>query len=344
MRATLFACVLAFASGDLRFAAWVEPSQRSFSVDVPAGWRVEGGLNWISDLDPQGFVRVQSPDKALQVFMGDPDLLVRQVPDRFSLMQTGAAEGQIFRTPSGGRARMQRYLTGSQYAKEHVTWRLCSNPVWVSARDLSDQSRVLEASLEPEARKFNGSITASAGETTFTCGGVQGAVYAATVMGWSHGGPVRAWSVFKVAGFQSSDPLRSMEARYVMEHMLATWTPNAAWAADLERRTLQRTGAVISMQNAATQAQLAASRQQNETLSRLNHPNGFSPSRSSASTSGINTTLGTKRVCDAISRCATVSNDSDNLYMDHSGAVRSGPASRGPPHNSGGWSKAYVQR
>ena len=334
----------------VKFVNWVEPKERSFSVEIPAGWQLEGGLNWLSELDPQGYVRVQSPDGKVQVFLGDPELLVRQVPNSFSRMQTGASEGQIFRTPAGGRAKMERFLTGSQYAKEHVTWRLCPNPIWVTERDLPDVSSAIATAVEPEAQKYNASITASAGEASFTCGTVQGAVFAATVMGWSRTGPVRAWSVFKVAGFRSGDPLRSMEARYIMEHMLATLTPNAAWTQDVERRTMEKTGAVISMQNAATQAQLAASRQQNETLAQLNHPNGgVTTRRAAAGSSGggkadVNVTLGTKRVCDAIGRCATVSNDSDNNYMDHSGAVRSGPASGGPPDNSGVWAQVFVQR
>jgi hypothetical protein len=333
--------------GDVKFVNWVEPNEHSFSVEVPAGWRLDGGLNWLSQIDPQGFVRVRSPDGKLQVFLGDPELLGRQVPNAFSRAQTGAGAGQRFRTPAGGPAMMQRFLTGTQYAKEQVTWRLCPNPIWVAERDLPDVSRALTAAVEPEARKYNATATASAGETSFTCGNVQGAVFAATVLGSS--GPMQAWSVYKLAGFQSSDPLRLMQGRYIMEHMLATVTLNPTWNMNLERRVEQVTGVVISMQNAATQAHLAASRQQNETLARLNHPNAGVSTRPGGGntgrgkTAGVNTTLGTKRVCDAINRCATVSNDSDNNYMDHSGAVKAGPASGGPPDSSGSWSKVFVQ-
>ncbi len=330
--------------GDVKFVNWVEPKEHSFSVGVPAGWQLDGGLNWLSQIDPQGYVRVQSPDGKLQIFMGDPELLGRQVPNGYSRLQTGAAEGQVFRTPAGGPAKMQRFLTGTQYAKEHVTWRLCPNPTWVAERELPDVSRALTAAVEPEARKYNATVTASAGETSFTCGNIQGAVFAATVLGSSRGGPVQAWFVYKLAGFRSADPLRSMQARYIMEHMLATVTPNQAWTDALDRRTLQVTGAVISMQNAATQAHLAASRRQNDTLARLNHPNpGVNVRPGERRPTSVNSILGTKDVCDAIGRCKTVSTDSESAFMDHSGNVREGRAGGAPPDNSGVWSPTFVR-
>jgi hypothetical protein len=51
--------------------------------------------------------------------------------------------------------------------------------------------------------------------------------------------------------------------------------------------------------------------------------------------------MGTVHVCDAIGRCATVSNTADSYYMDHSGNVRAGSAGGGAPDNSGVWSRLY---
>lgn len=130
---------------------------------------------------------------------------------------------------------------------------------------------------------------------------------------------------------------------------MASYIVNPQWQDDLDRRATQLTGAVMSMQNAATQSALAASRQQNETLSRMNHPNAGVPSRSVSadgsrgdrSERDVNTPLGTAHICDAIGRCTIVSNTSDNFFMDHSGKVLAGPSSGGPPDSSGGWSRRY---
>lgn len=332
---------------EIRFYRWVEPKERSFSVEVPRGWSVEGGVNWLSSIDPQNFVRLQSPNKKITVFLGDPQLLSRQVPTQMGRMQTGVNEGQIFRTPSGGPALLERYRSGQDYAKQHVAWRLCKNPQWVVAEDKPELSRAMAAAIHSESRKYNLAANSSAGEVTYTCGTMQGAVNATTFI-VGEGGPIQVWGIYRIAGFQSGDLLHSMEARYVMEHLLASFTVDQAWNANLERRTRELTGSVLSMQNASTQASLAASRQQNETLSRLNHPNAGVPSRSTARIGGSrasgrdeNVTLGTARVCDAIGRCKTVSNTADSYYMDHSGNVRAGSAGNAPPDNTGVWSRLY---
>jgi hypothetical protein len=260
-------------------------------------------------------------------------------------MQSGVNEGQIFRTPAGGPAMLQRYMTGVQYAMQHTTWRMCAQPRWVTSKNLPEVSRAMGDAIEPEARKFNVSAMADAGEVTYTCGDAQGATFATTVTA-GHNNPIEIWGVYRVAGFLSEDPLHSMEARYIMEHLLASVVTDPQWQDALDRKTMQVTGGVMSMQNAATQSALAASRQQNETLARLNHPNAGVPSRSTSGIGGssggrdVNTTLGTAHVCDAIGRCATVSNTADSYYMDHSGNVRAGTASSAPD-NTGVWSRLY---
>jgi hypothetical protein len=331
----------------LKFTKWVEPKEHSFSVEIPQGWAVEGGVNWLSQIDAEMFLRLKSPNGKVYVYMGDPELLAREVPTPAGKMQTGVNEGQVFRSPSGGPAMLERWRTGSEYAKEHVAWRLCRDPQWVTAKELPDVTRAMATAIAGEIQRFNPNIrgTASAGEATYTCGDMQGATFATTFI-VGEGMPIQIWGVYRLAGFQSSDPLHTMEARYIMEHLLATLMIDQQWQAELDRKSIQLTGAVIQMQNAATQSALAASRQQNETLSRMNHPNAGVPSRSSASIGGsssgrdVNTTLGTAHVCDAIGRCATVSNTADSYYMDHSGNVRAGSAGS-PPDNSGVWSRLY---
>jgi hypothetical protein len=335
------------APAGMRFVRWVEPKEHAFSVEVPQGWSVEGGVNWLSQIDPQSFIRLQSPDGKIQAFLGDPELLTRQVPTAAGRMQAGVREGEVFRTPTGGPAKLERYSPGAQYAKQHASWRLCRNPSWVSAEEQAEVSQAMAAAIAPEARKWNLQmrINANAGEATFTCGVAQGAVSATTIIA-GEGGPIQIWSVYRVAGFLSNDPLRSMDARLVMEHLMASLVIDQNWQAALDRRAMQLTGSVISMQNAATQAALAASRQQNDTLARMNHPNTFSPSSSShgsssGSSSSRYSSSGNARVCDAIGRCASVSDTGDSYYMDHSGNVRPGPAGGGPPDNTGVWSRLY---
>lgn len=326
-------------SSDLQFVLWHDPAENSFTIEVPEGWHVMGGVNWVGPTNAQHFVRAQSPDGAIRVYIGDPEIVPRQVPNAFSWMQTGAGEGQMFRTPSGDPALLSRFLTGAEYAKQHALWRLCRQPQWVRAVDLPELSQTMTAAIQPEAASWGAQAMASAGEASFFCGTQQGQVTAITVLG--SGPMVQVWSVLKVHAFLCSDPLKSMQARYAMEHMAGSFKVNPQWNASYEQRVRQITGSIISMQNATVQASLAASRQAQQTLSRLNHPNEgvhvrpgdvkiASPARGSD-----------YYVSDALGRSGYVSGTADSYFMDHSGNLSAGRAGGLPPDNTGVWSPVF---
>lgn len=331
------------APADMSFATWIEPKEHAFTVDVPRGWQIAGGVSWHSQVDAQPYLRATSPDGKVQIFLGDPDLLARQVPTPLQRAAAGAREGQQFALPTGGNAVWMRYLTGSQAAQQHLEWRkLCQNPRIVTSAEHRDESSAITATLAPKAREYGSALTASAGDIGFICDGAQGYLFAATVLASSGNNSIQIWAVFKLAGFVSTDPMQSMRARYITEHMLATMQPDPAWDKKLEDQTRRVTGAYISMANAAQQMQNNAARSASDDLARLNHPNaGVNVRPGSTRSSSTNTTLGTRDVCDAIGRCKTVSNDADTFFMDHSGNVVAGRAGGAPPDNSGVWSPTY---
>jgi len=330
-------------SPPLTFVRWVDPAERSFSVEVPQGWAISGGTHWIGQTDVRAYARAESPDRALRVFVDDPDVLGRQIPNP-AYAQIGWTEGRVVQSGTGP-IMIQRFLTGSQYAQTYATLRLCKNPRWVRSGDLGALSNQITASIQPFARSMGGSAQASAGEASFTCGDAQGYVFATTVLVGTSSGPIQGWAVYKLAGFTSADPARSMLARYAMEHMQATWTVDPAWEQAYQRRINDVTGRVIGMQNAlSAQARQFSSSGASSTLGKLNHPNpGVHVRPGERKPTSVNTTLGTKEVCDAIGRCQSVSLSNDTYFMDHSGNVRPGRAGGAPPDNSGVWSPTYTQ-
>jgi PQQ-dependent catabolism-associated CXXCW motif protein len=327
----------------VNFVEWVDPTERSFSVAVPQGWHVSGGTHWNGQTDARNFVRAQSPDGKLRVFIDDPDILGRQVPNPVHA-QMGWVEGRVVQSPTGP-LFIQRFLTGSQYAQQHVTWRLCQKPRWIRTGDSFELSSKITAAIQPYAGSMGGTARASAGETTFTCDDDQGYVSATTVLATSSSGPIQVWGVYKLSGFVSSDPMRSMQARYVMEHMMATFTVNPSWEKEYQRRINDVTGRVIGMQNAlSAQARRISAANASTTSSRLNHPNpGVNVRPGERKPTSVNTTLGTKRVCDALGRCQSVSTNNDTYFIDHGGNAKAGRAGGAPPDNSGVWSPTYTQ-
>jgi hypothetical protein len=335
----------ATAQDQVTFDKWVEPKEQCFSVEVPKGWEISGGVHWHSPIDPRSFLRVSSPDHKVRIFIDDPDILQRMVPNP-TYNQMGWTEGRVVQSETGP-ILIQRFLTGSQYAQQHAAWRLCRNPRWVKVGELPALSNSITAAIEPLARSSGLLARATAGEAGFLCKEGQGYVFAITVLTASLNPsvPLKSWIVYKLSGFQSSDPISSMQARYIMEHMMATWTFNPRWDQAVHQRVKDVTGRAMAMQNAmAAQVQRNSARNASNDLARLNHPNqGVNVRPGERKSSSVNTILGTKEVCDAIGRCKNVSNDYNEIYMDHSGNTRPGRPGGGPPDNSGVWSPTYTQ-
>jgi hypothetical protein len=335
---------LASAAQDaVTFVKWTDPTEQSFTAEVPTGWKVSGGVHWNGPTDVRSFLRMKAPDEKVQVFIDDPEILPRQVPHP-AYAQMGLVEGRVIQSPAGP-VLIQRFLTGSQFAKQYASQRLCKNPRWVKVDDLYPLSQSITESIAPEARASGGVARASAGEASFLCNNTQGYVFATTVLISSQSGPIQLWAVYKLSGFLSTDPTRSMQARYVMNHVMATWTVSKKWEEAYQRKSKDVMGRALAMQNALTaQIQRNAARSASNDLARLNHPNqGVNVRPGERKSSSVNTILGTKEVCDALGRCKNVSNDYDTYYMDHSGNVSPARPGGAPPDNSGVWSPMYTQ-
>jgi len=54
-----------------RQATFTDPVERAFSMEVPEGWKVQGGTKRPSTAAVQGSVQASSPDGAIVVYAGD---------------------------------------------------------------------------------------------------------------------------------------------------------------------------------------------------------------------------------------------------------------------------------
>jgi hypothetical protein len=246
----------------------------------------------------------------------------------------------VYRSPAGDPITFQRYLSGSDFAKFEVVSRHCPNARWLSASDDPELGQTMAAAIQPKSAKFRMVASASAGSAGFLCGNRQGYASAVTIV--MRQGRQEAWFIPSLGVFLSADPLRSMETRYVMEHMLGTMKVDPTWQKALDDRIIAKTGSIISSQNAQFAAQQASARNASSTLSRMNHPNEGVRTRSGSS-SPASISRDSERMCDAIGRCQSVVSDGRPMYMDHSGRVAPGPAGGGPPDNSGVWAQIYHQ-
>ena len=64
----------------IKWTTFHDPKENAFSLDVPEGWKVDGGLVRRSNIDTSTFLRVLSPDGAVMLLMGDPGPAVFHLP------------------------------------------------------------------------------------------------------------------------------------------------------------------------------------------------------------------------------------------------------------------------
>jgi len=83
------------ASDTLSFVTWREPNEGAFTLSVPQGWKVSGGVRRRTPVDVRTAVNVVSPDGTIRLFIGDYDVPPAREPDQLT-RTAGMREGQIY--------------------------------------------------------------------------------------------------------------------------------------------------------------------------------------------------------------------------------------------------------
>jgi hypothetical protein len=102
----------------IQYTRFQDPREGSFSLDVPAGWKVDGGLVRLSPTDLRGFLHAQSPEGVF-VGLGDPNIPPFVVPNEMHLV-TGFSEGSWYQLADGSRLMVRSYVPGLAFAQEYV--------------------------------------------------------------------------------------------------------------------------------------------------------------------------------------------------------------------------------
>ncbi|MBV8360423.1 MAG: hypothetical protein JO189_21195 [Deltaproteobacteria bacterium] len=323
---------------------WVDPTEHAFSLSVPNGWRISGGTHRISPMDVQTYVRAQSPDGKISVFMNDPDILPRQEPNRV-YYSMGWYEGRVVQAP-GGPMRIERFLSGARFADEYTRQRVCTAPRVLSAFNLPSENQRLSYAIAPAAARANVRAIPSAGEIVYRCGDRFGYTYAVNILAYTTMYGPHTWAVYKLGGYHSNKS-EVITARYVMNAMNASFAMNPSWQAQYDRQIHDTTGALMEMSNRITQEsihQAQQSLQQNITLVRgrqqqIDQMSGMSMesfnrqqrSQAQISQRWSDITLGQIHGCDDLGNCGEVSNDYENYWTKDGRTVVGGPSDGSPP-------------
>jgi hypothetical protein len=93
--------------------AWVrfqDPLERAFTVDVPQGWTVKGGLFRLGYSDQRPMVDLTSPDGRTNIRVGDVSVPLYTVPSQYH-----AREGEAYDLGAQAQMIVARYRNGPEY-------------------------------------------------------------------------------------------------------------------------------------------------------------------------------------------------------------------------------------
>ncbi len=141
-----------------------DPGEGAFSLEVPAGWQVVGGIKRLSVNQPHPVVGVLSPDKLTKIVLGDPAAIAYgELTGQMRAL--GFREGQSYR-PHGEPEIVRNYRTGTEWSAELAQRELqqddCTNVKVVRQQAIPALNRGLPMPQGVEHRD-------TAGETYLTC-------------------------------------------------------------------------------------------------------------------------------------------------------------------------------
>lgn len=225
----------------MRYTAWTDPNERAFSVEVPADWKVSGGLLRRSSTDVTTVFVVQSPDGAVRVNAGDANIPAFAMPNQM-LAMAGLGEGSWYNVGYGNRLFISRYMPGVVFAKDYATRGNCPGFQLGSEKDRTTEFNPVNAQYAQFA-SMGIQARVTAGEVRFRCTGTAGYIFAATLMAQQAQGP-GTWVVERLFGYQArngSEPL----AQQVLQHVFETLRVSPQWAAMQDGLT-QRTSQIVA--------------------------------------------------------------------------------------------------
>lgn len=243
--AVILSCVLAFrhltalnAESPLNWVTVRDNREQAFSIEVPKGWKVYGGMFRFSSVDARPFADMTSPDGKTNIRVGDATIPGYSVPNPW-----------LPRQP-----HMAAYASGDVFAKKYGQARFGS---------MCQSLQVQE--VHPMTPKYHqagqGLFRTTGGEAVFGCTEkgqpMAGYVYAETML-TGPGGPGSIWSVVALGSFLS--PASQAQAVGAMlKHAGESLTLNPEWA----RMQQQLTDQEIQRLNANTRATIAATQAEN---------------------------------------------------------------------------------
>ena len=242
----------------IKWVTFRDTREGAFTIEVPQGWNVSGGIVRRGSVDYTFAVEAISPDQTQVLFFGDPSIPVYTMPNMATNL-AGKREGDILAYP-GASMVIAQYQPGNIFA---ANWgrqrfsRFCSDVNLRANRPKPNSSQNV-TSIQFGAVQS----TVNVGEAIFTCNlngrHETGYISAATQINQAAMGS-GIWVLLNGEGF-ISPPGKTKEVGALLSKMVGSFRLNPQWLAQQQDTTMKTS-------EINTQTNEAISRSINETFS-----------------------------------------------------------------------------
>lgn len=214
----------ATSSSSLNWVRYTDSAEGAFSIDVPVGWQVQGGMYRFGYFDVRWMIDVRSLDGKVIARISDANAPPYALPSP----HTGR-EGQPYTKPQQFQMVVSSYKDGQSYAELYAKHRFAEVCKSMTPRQ-GDWKPTIPAAWKPDP-----GTKSSEGSVSYDCNTSDGprvaTVYAATTLYPS--------SAFWVATPISliTTPDRAAVAHAMVQHMMDSWQKNPQWAQYQEQMT-----------------------------------------------------------------------------------------------------------
>ena len=199
-----------------QWTQFTDPNEQAFTLEVPRGWTVRGGLFRLGYSDERPMVDMRSPDGQISLRLGDVAIPTYALPSP----PYNTREGAVVDLGEQARMVVARYRTGPEFVVLYAPSRfseVCHNPQ-------SDASAP-QVSI-PDSIPGAGSGQSSSGQINYRCTGANGPLVTFAYTKTMTAGPI--WQVVSLASF-SAPPDKAAEARSLLEHAAQSFRLRPEW-------------------------------------------------------------------------------------------------------------------
>ncbi len=215
----------------ITWISFQDPAERAFTIDVPRGWTVKGGLYRVGFFDYRPMIDINSPDGMVNIRYGDAGVPSYSLPDR-----QHPKEGEQIIMDAQAQMTVAGYRSGNAYARSYAPSRFRSECQHAVERQ-DDESPAFQAASMPQSDISE----ESEGRVIFRCQGRNGLtdvfVYARTLR---HKGTA-IWTVNPVVSFLSPQD-QTLTVRDMATRFAQSFKVNPAWVqhqAEMDRQGVE---------------------------------------------------------------------------------------------------------